>query len=176
MTVTGDTRDAVQRHQEMFDTIRGAIAAADRNGVQLATGDSVLEPLTLANYRNLSFSSDSRPDAERVSFLVKIPLAGNIDMAQVTARIDAFVRAVPRVGRALVATTDDLTLSIVRPDQYRGQIVDAIAADARAMATRFGADYGVEARGLERPVEWTRAGLTDVFLFIPHQIAVLPRR
>ena len=176
VTVTGDTRDPAQRHQEMFETIRAAIAAAGRSGVQLATGETVVEPLTLENYRNLSLHADNRPDAERVSFLVKVPLTDTSDVAAITARITAFVHAVPVSGRALVATTDDLTLSVVRPDQYRGQIVDLVAADARAMAARFGSDYAVEARGVERPVEWSRAGLTDVLLYIPYQITVVPRR
>ena len=66
-----------------------------------------------------------------------------------------------------------LTLSIVAPDQYRGQILDLIAADARAIAARFGPDYAVEARGLDRPVEWRRASSTEVVpLRARHQLVV----
>jgi hypothetical protein len=49
-----------------------------------------------------------------------------------------------------------------------------IAADARASAARFGPNYAVEARGLDRPVEWSRASLTDVFLYVPYNIVVRP--
>jgi hypothetical protein len=68
----------------------------------------------------------------------------------------------------------DLTLSVVGPDQYRGRIVDLIAADARATAAKLGPDYGVEASGLERPVEWSRASLTEVFLYLPYRYTVVP--
>ena len=67
-----------------------------------------------------------------------------------------------------------LTLSIVAPDQYRGQLLDMIATDARAIAQRFGTQQQVEARGLDRPVEWRRAGITEVFLYIPHQLVFRP--
>lgn len=175
VTVTGDTRDPAKRHEEMYAMIRGAIQLAGQRGIQLATGNTVVEPLTLANYQQLSFQKDSRPDAERIQFLIKTPLTGDIDARSAIARMDAFVKAVPTVGRALIEADDDLTLSVVRPDQYRQQIVALVAADASATAAKFGADYGIEARGIDRQVEWTRAGLTDVFLYVPYQLSVVPR-
>lgn len=176
LTITGDTRDEAKRHFEMFDLLRIAITYAARNGVQLATGDTVVEPLTIDNYRDLTLKKDSRPDAEKLQLLVKAPLDTGTDAKVALDRIDAFVKEVPTVGRALIEKSDDLTLSIVAPDQYRPQIVQAVADDARAMAACFGTDYAVEARGIERPVEWTRAGLTDVLLYIPYQLTVVPKR
>jgi hypothetical protein len=175
VTTTGDTRDPATRHTEMFAMIRGAIELAGRRGVQLATGDTVIEPLTLDNYRSLTLERDSRPDSEKVSFLVKTPLGEGIDSKAALDRIDSFVKAVPAVGRALIERSGDLTLSVVKPDQYRDQIVGLVADDARKTALRFGSDYGVEAKGIDRQVEWSRAGLTDVFLYIPYQLTVVPK-
>jgi hypothetical protein len=110
-----------------------------------------------------------------VTFLVKTPLGDGVDSKTALDRIDGFVKAVPAVGRALIEPTGDLTLSVVKPDQYRDQIVGLVADDANKMSQRFGADYGVEARGIDRQVEWSRAGLTDVFLYIPYQITVMPK-
>ena len=176
VAITGDTRDSTARHNEMFAMIRGAIELAGRRGVQLAIGDTVIEPLTLENYRSLTLTKDSRPDAERVTFLVKTPLGAGVDSKTALDRIDGFVKAVPAVGRALIEPVGDLTLSVVKPDQYRDEIVGLVADDARKMSQRFGADYGVEAKGIDRQVEWSRAGLTDVFLYIPYQITVVPKR
>lgn len=175
VTITGDTRDSTARHNEMFAMIRGAIELAGHRGVQLATGDDVIEPLTLDNYRSLTLERDSRPDSEKVSFLVKTPLGGGVDSKTALDLIDGFVKAVPAVGRALMERSGDLTLSVVKPDQYRDDIVGLVADDARKVAQRFGADYGVEAKGIDRQVEWSRAGLTDVFLYIPYQLTVLPK-
>ena len=176
VTLTGDTRDPATRHDEMYQTIRRAIELAGSHGVQLAYGDTIIEPLTLANYRDLTFAKDNRPDSDKLSMLVKSPLGGNVDARTATARIDAFLKAVKPVGRALFEADADMTLSIIAPDQYRGDVGSVIAKDAAMMAAKFGTDYAVEVRGLNRPVEWSRASLTEVLLYIPYELVIVPKR
>lgn len=173
--IAGDTRDAEQRRSEIYEMVRQAIATAGKLGVELATGEYLVEPLTPANYRALTLTSDGRPDTDRTEFLVKVRLQSGMDAKAAIDRITRFVAAVPAVGRAEIKESGDLTLSVVNPDQYRGQIVDLIAADAAATAGKFGAGYGVEVKGLDRPVEWSRASLTDVFLYLPANYVVRPR-
>ncbi|HEX8583765.1 MAG TPA: TonB-dependent receptor [Allosphingosinicella sp.] len=176
VTVVGDTRDQQKRRDEIFAMIRGAIDVAARRGdVELATGDMVVEPLTASNYRNLALTNDGRPDTDGTTFLVKTRLGGT-DTKAALDRIAAFIKAVPTVGRAEMRASGNLTLSIVGPDQYRGRIVDLVAADARATAAKLGPDYAVEAAGLDRPVEWARASLTEVFLYVPYRYTVVPAR
>lgn len=173
--ITGDTRDSAVRRDEMYQTIRRAIELAPAHSVQLAFGETIVEPLTLANYRDLTFSTDSRPDTNRVELLVKTALTANADAKEAMARIDRFLKAIKPVGRALIEPNDDLTLSVVAPNQYRGDIGKQVADDAAAMATKFGSGYAVEVRGLNRPVEWSRAGLTEVLLFIPYELVIVPK-
>jgi hypothetical protein len=175
--VTGDTRDQAKRRDEIFEMIRGALAlAAKRPGIELATGEMVIEPLTLANYRNLGLVNDGRPDTDRTEFLIKTKLVPGLDAKAALDRISAFIKDVPTVGRAEMKAAGDLTLSVVDPDQYRGKIIDLVAVDAHATAARLGPDYQVEARGLDRPVEWSRASLTEVFLYVPYSYSVVPAR
>jgi hypothetical protein len=174
VSIAGDTRETERRREEMLTMVRSAIDLAQRSGVELATGDFIVEPLTAANYRNLPMMNDGRPDTDRVAFLVKTRLGADTDAASALQRIERFVRAVPATGRAEIRPSGSLTLSVVAPDQYRGQILDLIAADARTAAARFGPSYAVEARGLDRPVEWMRASLTEVFLYVPYNIVVRP--
>lgn len=174
VVVTGDTRDPDRRHEEMYQTIRKAIELAASHGVVLSFGDVVVEPLTLANYRSLTLDKDSRPDTNRVELLVKASLSG-ADARDATARMDRFLKDLQPVGRALLERAGDLTLSIVGPDQYRPEIVRVVAADAAAMAAKFGTDYAVEVKGLNRPVEWSRASLTEVMLYIPYELVIRPR-
>lgn len=176
ITIAGDTRDQEKRRTEIFAMVKSAIELAPRFGVELATGDDVVEPLTLANYRNLGFTNDSRPDTDRTSFLVKVRLGTGVDGATALDRIRKFVKAVPANGRAEIrGGKDNLTLSIVGPDKFRNEILDIVSADAKAVAARLGPDYGVEIRGLDRPVEWARAGLTDVFLYVPYNMVIRPK-
>jgi hypothetical protein len=176
VTVTGDTRDPEKRHEEIFAMIRGAIELAGKRGdIELATGEMIVEPLTIANYRSLTLTSEKRPDTDKVSFLVKTKLSANGDAKAALDKISKFIKDVPAVGRAEMESQGALTLSVVRPDQYRGAIVDLVAADARAIAAKMGPDYAIEAKGLERPVEWTRASLTEVFLYVPYSYTVVPK-
>lgn len=174
VTIAGDTRDQERRREEIWTTVRSAIELAGRSGIELATGEMVVEPLTLENYRDLAMMNDGRPDTDRVYFLAKTRLGAGVDAAAAVERIERFVRAVPANGRAEVRGSGDLQLSVVGPDQYRGQILDLIAADSRATAARFGTNYSVNATGLDRPVEWMRAGLTEVFLYVPYNMVIVP--
>ncbi|AJP74388.1 hypothetical protein [Sphingomonas hengshuiensis] len=176
VTIAGDTRDAEKRRSEILAMVKSAIEIAPKFTVQLATGDEVVEALTLANYRDLGFTSDSRPDTNRTTFLAKVKLGAGVDGAAARDRIARFIKAVPAVGRAEIrGSSGDLTLSVVGPDKFRGEILDILAADAKAVAARMGPDYGVELKGLDRPVEWSRAGLTDVFLYVPYNMVVRPK-
>ncbi|AQR75671.1 TonB-dependent receptor [Sphingomonas sp. LM7] len=176
VTVAGDTRDRDTRRSEILAMVKSAIDLAGKFGLELATGNGVVEPLTPANYRNLSFTGDNRPDTDRTSFLVKVRIGNGVDGAAARDRINRFIKAVPAAGRAEIrGSSDDFTLSIVGPDKFRGEILDIIAADAKAISARLGTDYGVEIKGLDRPVEWSRAGLTEVFLYVPYNMVVRPK-
>jgi hypothetical protein len=91
------------------------------------------------------------------------------------ARIDRYLKSIKPVGRALVERNGEITLSLVAPDKYRPDIGDRIAQDAATMAAKFGPNYAVEVRGLNRPVEWARASLTEVFLYVPYELVIVPR-
>lgn len=173
--ITGDTREEDGRRKEIQEMVRSAIGLAPKFGVQLATGDFVVEPLTAGNYKELPFSDDDDGvGAERVVFLVKVPLAPGIDAKTALDRIAKFIAGVPLVGRAEMKALSELTLSVVNPEQYRGAIIDLVAKDTTATSARFGPAYGVEVTGLDRPVQWKRSGLTEVLLFLPSAATVRP--
>lgn len=173
--IVGDTRDEAKRYEEIYAMVRGAIELAGKHGVELSIGDYIVEPLTLANYKNLILQSGGRSDTNVARFLIKAKLAAGMDAKTALERITSFIKAVPAVGRAEIESLGSLTLSVVSPDQYRAQIIDLIVADAAANAAKFGPDYGVAATGLDRPVEWARASLTEVFLYLPAAYTVQPK-
>lgn len=165
--VAGDTRDMKQRRDEMLATSRAAISAASKAGVELSIGEYLLVPLTVANSGNLSFSRDGRPDTDQTNFFAKVRVGAGIDLQTARERIARFVASVRPTGRTTIEVRGEPTLSMIQPDQYRAQIIDLIAADATVSAAKFGPTYGVDVAGLDRPVEWTRAGPIDVFLYLP---------
>lgn len=173
--VTSDTTGEDARDGEIRAMTRKAIDLASAGGVVLATGELVVEPLTLATSGDIPIVHDDDSGGAMVKFLVKVPLASGIDAKAALARIDRFIKRVPAVGRAEIKAYSELTLSVVNPEQYRVTIIDLIAKDTASIATRFGAGYGVEVTGLDRPVQWRRAGLTDVDLFLLSASTVRPR-
>ncbi|QMW21487.1 TonB-dependent receptor [Sandaracinobacteroides saxicola] len=176
VTVTSDSRDSKLRYDEIFGMVRKAIELAGKRGVELSTGELKVEPLTLANYRDLPVSGAGRADTSRVGFLLKTRLAGATDAKSAVERLEAFVKSVPLVGRAEMVADDDLALTVVEPGQYRGAILERVVADAKAQAARMGEGYAVELEGLDRRVEFERVGLTEVMLFVRYGYRVVPSR
>jgi len=174
--VVSDTTDEDEAKAEVFAMTRKAIERSAGAGTLLAMGELVIEPLTAGNYKELKVEDDDDEfDGELVKFLVKVPLAPGIDAKTALAKIDTFIKAVPAVGRAEMKAYSELTLSVVNPEQYRGAIIDLVARDTAATTARFGSGYGVEVTGLDRAVQWKRAGLTEVQLFLPSAATVRPR-
>lgn len=173
--IRGDTRDPKQRAVEIRQMLERAVKLAGRHGVQLAYGEYILTPLTTANLDDVVLSSDSRPDSQKIEFLVKAPLSGKEGGAAAAKRIEDYVDAVPEVGRAQMDTSGDSSLSIVGPDQYRMEIAGKVMDDANALSTKMGAGYAVTIEGLNMPVLWTRAGPSEVMLYIPYKLAIVPK-
>ena len=175
VVIRGDSRDQTQRRREIRAMLADAVRRAGAAGVELAYGDYILTPLTLANVDDIALSGDNRPDSERAAFLVKARLAGAQSGQAAEAQIARFIDSVPEVGRAQMDKRGDSTLSIVGPDSYRPQIAERIAEDSTAMAQRMGPDYAVEIEGLNMPVQWARSGPGEVLLYIPYRLVVVPR-
>lgn len=175
VTIRGDTRDPKQRAAEIRQMLQKAVQMAGQRGVELAYGDYVLTRLTLDNLDELDLRNDNRPDSQRIDFLVKAPLSGKESGSAAQKRIENYIEAVPEVGRAQMDKSGDSSLSIVGPDQYRMQIADKVIEDARAVSTRMGPEYAVTIEGLNMPVQWTRAGPSDVLLYIPYKLVIVPK-
>ena len=148
---------------------------ASKHGVQLAFGDYILTPLTLQNLDDVTLANDNRPDSQKLEFLIKAPLGGSESGTAAQKRIEDYVEAVPEVGRAQMDEYGDPSLSIVGPDQYRTQIADKVMEDARTLAAKMGNGYAVTLEGLNMPVLWTRAGSSEVMLYIPYKLVVVPK-
>lgn len=114
-------------------------------------------------------------DEKKAEFLIKLRLTPGMSVKAASERIQAFTKSVARTGRTEIRWNGVLTLSVVNPDQYRGQIIELIAADAAMAAGKFGGESGIDVSGLDRPVEWARADETNVFLFLPASYVIRKR-
>jgi hypothetical protein len=110
-----------------------------------------------------------------VNFLVKVRLTATMTGKQAQEKIEKFIETVPEVGRAQMDAGDDPTLSVIGPDSYRGQIAAVVGEDARKLAQTIGEGYAVQIEGLNMPVQWSRSGPSEVMLYIPYKLMIVPR-
>lgn len=175
VTIECDTRDGELREKELREMVENAVRAAPRQGLQLSFGSQTIETLDLDNYASLGVYGGGRPDTSRMTFLLKVPLTQGSTLAEVEKRMDDFVASVKPVGRAqFLPTGSRVSLSIVKPDQYRGSIIDRVSEDLLNIGGRIGSGYAVRINGLQRPVDWVRWEELDVLLFVPYELEVVP--
>ncbi|WP_209349313.1 hypothetical protein [Pontixanthobacter sp. CEM42] len=173
--VNSDSRGADLRRDELFSMLRATIEQANRDGISLIAGDYGLRKLTLENMEKLSVRSGGRPDTSRVTIYARLPVSGEDARASLAnERIETFAKGIPVTGRSFLQT-GSISLAIDDPDQYRIDVVRAVAAESRRYASLFGSDYGVEIRGLDSELFWQQASETEVFLYISHSFVISPK-
>lgn len=179
--VSCDTRNAAQRLAELEATMEAILAAVAEDDlieislVREVNGESfVVAVEDMETFRRF-IRPGSRPDSSVVSFILKTPIGEDDDLASVTGRLDAFLPSAPVTGRSELYFIGEPELTLIDPRQYRMDVIQAIADDAKAITAAVGEGYGVSIDGLERELGWRRSGDLELSLFIPHQIDIAPR-
>ncbi len=173
--VTCDTRDKAQRNKEIRETLRAMIRGAKGPSIKLAVnvGDEIVTDFDETQIDTI-IVPDSRPDSSVAQIIVKTAVTQADSYADATDRIRTFIEKVPVSGRTEVVRSGDWDLTIVGPEQYRTALLKLIAADSKATAEQFGADYGIAVEGLQRPVEWYQSAPLDLALFIRYGMTMTP--
>lgn len=102
--------------------------------------------------------------------MIKTKLSGTIDEAE--RKIGAFVKSVPENGRAQMKQKGTMSLTIIKPEQYRDELYGLIADGAKHATTFYGDSYGLQVTGLDGKVEWEQVSDTDLFVFIRYRFTV----
>jgi hypothetical protein len=179
LLVMDDTRNAETRLEELKAALESLDSAAKKSrGVHVALVVETADGLRLVrpfdrNRAIEAIENGSRPDTAQVNLLAKTEvLDSDVDLSQPVARIEAFLKSVKLAGRAQFEPLQEPALSLVNPEQYRGAVVAAIAADLQAVADRFGPGYGGRLEGLEHPIEWVQLDELALGLYIPYRLSV----
>jgi hypothetical protein len=175
--VRNDTREADPRKEEIYATLRTALAAANRDGtIELSVIDEndLVIPLKVDSATVVLRPGD-RPDTSttRISVKTAIPKTGANGQALIS-KLKDFVAGIKETGRTELYPDGDVDISVVNPHGYRDEIIALYAADAKKVTSALGDDYKVVTRGIDRPVRWVRIGLLELALFAPYKYEVLP--
>ena len=66
----------------------------------------------------------------------------------------------------------DIGLSIVGPEQYRYEIIRAIADENRRLRETLASECEGSVSGLEGRVQWERTSVSELTLYIPYAVEV----
>lgn len=176
--VVNDTREAAGRRTELIQTLRNMARVAggqpdialsiQDDGQLVAFTDDMISTLTLG-------VDGGRSDTSTTSLIIKTPIRPGDTLDTASARIEQFVARIDKAGRTLVNITGGWQLSIVNPAQYRPNVLEAIAADARRTSGIFGPGYAVEVQGMSNTLTWVQSGPLELAMFVPYTMSVTPK-
>jgi hypothetical protein len=183
VTVESDTRDLAGRRTELTQTLNeierraragGPVSVALLEESEEDAGETRVKPYSAALALQ-QMRGGGRPDTSVVNVLLRTPVAEADTLGTTEGRIESFVRGLPKPGRVTLRT-DDPQLSVRDPEQYRGQVLAAIAADARQMLDAIGPGHGATIVGLHQRIAWRRTSDLELTLYVPHSISISPSR
>ncbi len=171
-----DSREAKERQKEIYSTIKNAISLAEKDKnikLSLVRENSVV-PLTMDNHE-VDLATGSRPDTSVVTIQVKSPIPKDtVDPGKLILKLRKFTQSVSVVGRVHIDVTEETSVSIVNPAQYRSEILKLVTTEIETVTSSLGDDYRVILMGVDKPIKWNAAGPLHLRLFIPYTYAVIP--
>lgn len=177
--VSNDSRDDKTRDAEIRETLRAMLAAASRDKtIELSViGDNNLVlPLRLDS-GTLTLANGKRPDTSETTISAKTRIPPNVgNSSALVAKLRDFVKGIKPAGRTIIDGDGDgdFEISLVKPAQYRDEVISLFAADVKKVTAALGPDYKVVVQGIDKPIQWVRDGMLDVTIFVPYSYDVLP--
>lgn len=175
--VSNDSRDEKTRTDEITATLRAMLAAASRDkSIQLSViGDNNLVlPLKLDS-ATLQLVGGKRADTSITTISVKTGIPQTVgNSSALVAKLRDFAKGIKPVGRTIIEEEGGFEISIVNPAQYRDRVIELFAGDVKKVTASLGPDYKVVAHGIDQPIEWVRAGMLEVTIFVPYRYDVIP--
>ncbi|MGQ0801568.1 MAG: hypothetical protein ACT4NL_15830 [Pseudomarimonas sp.] len=172
ITLVNDTRDEAGRRREIKSTIEKIIARAG-NTYTLQHGDTYPITLSRANAEVELQDDSKRPDVSRVELQVKLTLSDTTTDGTAQIRsLRQFIEDTPKIGRTEIDLSDDTALGMNKPERYRYELIEAIAADSLKIRESIGAGCKVDLDGLNSRIEWERVGPIELLLYVPYTMVV----
>lgn len=171
--VVNDTRDPEKRRAEIYDTVRGIIAAAAQvKSLEISTREMTLN---LQNFQVRLQENTSKADTSSVELLLRLPLTPADDVAAFTAQLRQFSSRVQVVGRSEVFP-GEIGISVKTPERFRYEVVGHIAEDVTKVRQLFGASFDVMVKGLDQRLQWRRVSVSELEIYLPYSYETLPNK
>ncbi|HET6629707.1 MAG TPA: hypothetical protein VFG91_08020 [Woeseiaceae bacterium] len=166
-----DSRSPDLRREEILGTIEAMLDRAERiPGMALSYGSGFLEPIDLTNESLQLIEDRDRIDTSYVDIYAKVRLEQTKSANDQIDALRAFISGTEVVGRTEIEALGDIGLSIVGPEQYRYEIIRAIADESKRLQEAVAGECQTSISGLENRVQWERTSVSELTLYIPYAI------
>ncbi len=169
-----DSRSPDLRRSEIFQTIKNLIAASKKiRGIELSYGEGFLTPVNLDDESLKILDDKKSSDTSRIKFSIKIAIAEKESAKSKIDELKKFLKNANLVGRTEIENRGDIGLSIVRPEQYRAEILSLIAKENTKLKESLGSGCYTENEGLSGRVAWDRTAVDELVLYIRYSTKVV---
>jgi hypothetical protein len=176
VTIENDSRELGTRLEELTQTVEGFIRAArsDDDITLSLLDDSFVRPLSIASFADGIYRG-SRPDTSVATLQVKTDIPENVeDSFKLATKLGKFVDAQREIGRTKITNSDQISVSVVNPYQYRQTVMTMVLDEIKRVKTALGPDYRVVIRGLDKELNWVRSGDLNLAFTLPYTYDVIP--
>ncbi len=103
---------------------------------------------------------------------LQAPIRDAANASETERALRDFVDASEKVGRTEFEVAKETGLSLVRPERFRTEIINAIAADTQQVRTALGARCAISLDGLASRIQWERVSASELLLYIPYSLTI----
>lgn len=175
--IENDSREIGTRLDELNKTVTGIISAARQNPdivLSLIDDNNFVRPLSLSSFEEGIFRGN-RPDTSVATLQVKTNIPETVaDSFELAAKLGKFVSGLKETGRTTITNSDEISVSVVNPYQYRQTVMKLVMDEVREVKTALGPDYRVVLRGLDKELSWVRSGALNLAFTLPYSYDVIP--
>jgi len=176
--IENDSRGLDIRLKEISDTVDNIIEAAEADpSIELSiVGDgNMVRPLSLESFRT-GIRSGKRPDTSVAFMKVKTAIPENVaDSYRLATKLGAFVEDLEEVGRTEINASDEISVSVVNPYQYRKDVLKLVLSEIKEVTEALGPDYRAVITGIDGEVKWVRSGDLKLAFYLPYDYFIIPQ-
>ena len=171
--LVNDSRSPELRKSEIIETINNLIKSSTKvKGIELSYGKGFLEPIKLDDESLELLEERGKSDTSYLDIFVKVAFNKNEQAKKQIENLRKFIDDAKLEGRTLIEGRGDIGLSIIKPQQYRYEIIRAISADNKRMKQIVGEECKVSVSGLEGRVFWERVSVGELMLYIGYSTTI----
>lgn len=178
--ILSDTRERDERREEVRATLQTVLERADTvAGITVSMMGDGLVDLDAGMIGQVDIQEHPRrEDVSTVTLYLKTPVGSSDDFDDADNRVAAFVAGLTATGRATVEASSSYSLTLTGgADQYRNDVIRAIATDVRFLRSTFGNEYDINvSTSLHERVRLTQSGPLELSIYLPYTATIMLKR